>query len=428
VFPRLVEDPKRALYLVILTGPFTSVYLPIGGFKKFAVSEIAGVFLIAAWFLNKTFLPRNEKRTLTPLGPWFLFLGWMILFSTLVNMYQYILIDRLFAELLTIGYVTIFFLLFERLIQTEEDVKRVIKMTLISAMIVIGLGSWDAMASLFGFFHIVGPFKRSTAWRIASTFKTSGQLGIYLLTLFWITLASFFIPNLSRRKKVGLLVLLCGIGITAIFAVRRSTYPGYVIGLMFLGLLSIKSPKQLVGIGFAALAVVCVVFSVLTFNEDFTAYFLREVSIFENIQKHTFFTYQIPVLTKTFLDSPVFGIGYSRFRTAPYNVKGVEVHSGILQILVETGIIGFIVYLIFLGLILKLAYENAFRLNNAWTKFNMVIFAAIPGFYVTYGYTRHLRERTFWILVGLIAVINNIGKLRGNSGTEEGHCSQRDGA
>lgn len=229
-------------------------------------------------------------------------------------------------------------------------------------------------------------------------------------------------PDTSKKYRFALFLLMLGIVIVSLFASRRSAYAGFLVGAGVFTLINLRNPKRLaLWIGLT-LCIVFVVVKVLNINEEFSRYFSNRVAILhpDKIEQNPFIQAQLKGTSQVLIENPVFGIGFGGFRNSRYDLTGHEIHSAPMQMLVETGIIGFLVYLFFLGMLLKLAYENAFTLNDPkWSQFSSVIFAALFGLYTSALYNRHLRDRNFWVLIGIIVCVNRLAKWRAQQRLEQ---------
>lgn len=92
---------------------------------------------------------------------------------------------------------------------------------------------------------------------------------------------------------------------------------------------------------------------------------------------------------KYFRDNPIFGIGWSNFKNM-YIFRSTHVHCIYLQLLCETGLIGFFIFLVFfltrlyrtITLVINNGYSNS-RLESSWIKFSLFI----QLYFLLYGIT-----------------------------------------
>ena len=116
-----------------------------------------------------------------------------------------------------------------------------------------------------------------------------------------------------------------------------------------------------------------------------------------------FFALQRQGVRLAFITHPIVGIGWGGFAKSHYSPTGHEVHSTPLRFLAETGIVGFSLYVLFM-LTLTSSVWRGFLLMRR-TPFGNSYLALAVGFsslLVSYAYNRHVTERTFWLLMGVI--------------------------
>jgi O-antigen ligase len=413
---RIARDPKIALYVAIFTAPVTQ-RLGEGAFlQRLAISDIMGVLFIFTWFVNTQSFRRRLIRLPSPLNPYVSLLVYVLGLSLLVNLVSYNDIVGGVEEFAVIFYLSLFYFTFTKAITTDQEVQRILDIWLVAAVFVVGVGLWDSLGNrLLGLPQIIGPVKEGDEYRVAATFKTTGQLGVYLLSTFFIALARYFLPDSSKRTRTGLTLLMAGVVLLSIFASRRSTYVAFLVGLAAFLIVKVKDPKALISGLIICIASFAVVTTFLNQDEDFSKYFQSRVRILTpgGVQSDEFIQLQGQSALKAFTENPIIGIGIGRFWGSEYDLTGNEIHSTYAQLLAETGILGSTVYAFFMLMLVRLTYETAFRMRDPkWSAFCGVLFAAFFGFGVSYSYNRHLRERSFWILVGVIVCIQRLAKAR----------------
>ena len=429
IFNKMIANPKNGIYLVIIATPFTMSLGSNALMRRFTIAEIAGLLLLLAWFLNQIFISGRYWGPFSSFTPVAWSLAFVVVLSISVNL-AYIRPTQSIVEFMVLLYILIFYTLFEQLICTEEDIRNVINVWLVVAAVVVIIGLSDMGTKFWGlptFINLVG---ERYEWRTSATFRTTGQLGVYLFTTFWIVLASYFRPDTSKKYRFALLLVMLGIVIVSLFASRRSAFASFFVSAGVFTLINLRNPKQInlrnpKQIALWTGLILCIVFiilGVLNINEDFSRYFSNRIAVLQptKMKQVPFIQTQIGETSRAFWENPVLGIGFGGFRNSRYDSTGNEIHSAPTQMLIETGIIGFLVYLFFLGMLLKLAYENAFTLDNPkWSQFSSVIFAALFGLYTSALYNRHLRERSFWVLIGIIVCINRLAKWKAQQELEQ---------
>ena len=414
-FIKMVNDPKIGIYLVIITAPFTASLGNHPLMQRVTISEITGVLFLSTWFLNRIFVSDRSRVPFTS----FTAVAWSLVFvcllSVCVNLVAHTRPFQAVIELMILLYLLVFYTLFEKLVSTDKDIRYVINVWLAIAAVVVIIGLWDMGTKFWGWPSFMNLSGDQYEWRVSGTFRRTGQLGVYLLSAFWIVLAAYFLPDTSKWYRFALLLLMLGIIIVSLAASRRSAFAGFLVGAAVFMFINLKRIKRLALWAGLILCIVLVIVGLLSINKGFAHYFSYRIAVLHPaaiLEKDTIKA-QRKTVTQAFVENPVLGIGFGGFQGSKYDSTGHEIHSAPGQILAETGIIGILVYVLFLGMLLKLAYQNAFKLNDAkWSQFSTVIFAALFGLYTSALYNRHLRERSFWVLVGIIVCINRLAKWR----------------
>jgi len=179
----------------------------------------------------------------------------------------------------------------------------------------------------------------------------SASLGIMLTVCFWA--AWMLWPRLSRLLKLATMGLLAGIAVAVYFTYTRSTWLGLAGGLAVIPI--IQLPRQWRGaLGFAVIMAAAV--GVIVFGDRITNLGREDTdgSAEHSVYQRASFVY---VSTRMFKDAPVFGCGFGRFYDLkiPYladrsqqleleSLRMLDHHNTLLSVLVETGIVGFTLF------------------------------------------------------------------------------------
>lgn len=195
----------------------------------------------------------------------------------------------------------------------------------------------------------------------------SASLGVFLTICFWATWV--LVPRASRGAQ---LVLIAALGMMVggvYFTYTRSTWLGLAGGLAFVPLWQMPSrwrvPAVLGVVMCGALAVVALGHAVTDLNRQDT-----DASAEHSVYQRASFVY---VSMRMFRDAPVFGCGVGRFYDLklPYladrsqqleleSLRKLDHHNTLLSVLVETGFVGFG---LFVGLLTAWSW-SAWRLAN----------------------------------------------------------------
>jgi O-antigen ligase len=180
----------------------------------------------------------------------------------------------------------------------------------------------------------------------------SASLGIMLTICFWA--AWLLWPRLHRISQLALVGLLGSIAVAVFFTYTRSTWIGLAGGLAVIPLVLL--PNQWRGI--LAIGVVMIgAFGVAVLGERITDLGRKDGdgSAEHSVYQRASFVY---VSMRMFRDAPVFGQGFSRFydKKMPYladrsqqleleSLRKLDHHNTFLSVLVETGFVGFALFM-----------------------------------------------------------------------------------
>jgi O-antigen ligase len=194
------------------------------------------------------------------------------------------------------------------------------------------------------------------------------------ILVFYFTLYFFFtITNLSERvNKVGFML----VSLSIILTFSRGAYLAIAFGLIILFITSNRIKTKIksitITIGFVSILYLLgnrvplnpINYITNRFSNLLTDAWSGRLGIWSNAMN-------------TFLNNPVFGIGINSIRE--YNLenymRSVYVHNSLIEVLVETGIVGISLYMIFWFLLLRTA--NILSKKQKKTKYLLVTLLAI---------------------------------------------------
>jgi hypothetical protein len=429
VLHKAIKNPRWAVYFLIVTVPFTRSLGEGAIGKRLTVAVIAGVVLVLAWLLRSMFVRQPVQYSIalpyarrlpstaglglenpkghSKLFPYAWGLGVVAMVSVVWNFPNFDSPARL-VELAVLVYLLVIYTVLENVIVSGDDIRKILGVWLGVATVVVGIGLWDGVAHLVGLPQIIGPVTEVVPWRYGSTFRHYGQLAIYLHETFFVALAYASLPGNSRRTKLWLAALELGILALIPFTPRRSTYLAFAVSLAAFSLIA-RSLGRMLRVGLLLVVGALLAGAILSQSAEFMEYFRGRVEVLQPQQagEQIFLREQVAGALEAFSENVALGIGLGGFQGSRYDAFGNEVHSTYLQILAETGVVGFVALFLFLMMILKLAHQNFHALKDPdWLLFSQIIFAELFGLFVSAAYNRHLRDHSFWILLAVIATLN----------------------
>ncbi|MEW4449568.1 O-antigen ligase family protein [Qipengyuania sp. JC766] len=264
-----------------------------------------------------------------------------------------------------------------------------------------------AVLCLLQFFVFPNWFGGRQVGGLVGTFRNTGQAGTYFGTALAVLLPAMVV-GLIRRSAFNVMAMLL-IVMCLVLTVKRAALLGFSVGLVGLLLAaaltgSLEDRRRNLTFFVIALVLTPVVFQIYDFAvqnvSGLESRFERKVTNFSVDEFMTkFFGENSAAALRAFQDRPLLGVG-------PNNIVGeytekYEIHSTPLSILSSTGILGFLVYLLFLGHLLWTIWKaGAGRLME--NRFMRLAFPMVCGLIVSWGYTYHVRKREFWIAYAVI--------------------------
>lgn len=414
---KMLRDPKLALYVVLVTAPVTR---SLGGgtfTRRLTISELAGILFLFC-FLYKMLKPGERSFRASRIDTRAALLLLVALLSAALG--SFASEDQAWiVESIVLLYLMTFCLGVEQVLKSDADVEGALRVWFGIAAIVTAIGLWDSVGHWL--FHLPKLFSGKDPFRPIATFRNSAQLSIYLFTTFFVALSSYFLPHLRPRDRGFLLILMTGILIVIPFASRRSIFVAFLAGITVVGFLRIRYLKGIIALAAMALIGGTVVIKTLEANQTLFEFSTGRLEVLTpgSLQQNPFLEAQLAGTWEAFMENPILGVGFGQYGGSDYDfiedISGfsAEVHSTYLQVLAETGLVGFTAYLLFLFMLIRFCYETAFKFKDPrWAQFSMTLLGAFGGFIVSYGYNRHLRERMFWTLTGLIVCIHRLARHR----------------
>lgn len=226
--------------------------------------------------------------------------------------------------------------------------------------------------------------------------------------------------TILKKKDVGNTLKLMFLPFTLFLTGKRSTFAFLVVALIAIYLVSTIGIKKVTRLMIVAIIAVLISFVLMVFQNQFSniAVFSRIIETINGVMtgedvsssRSMIYLYAITL----FQQSPIFGIGWGCFRKMTLGnitwVNTVEVHNIYLQLLCETGIVGFIIMIIPMVVSLIHSYKALrYELKNRSVTdyFNMLQFAfAYQVFFLLYGLVENaLYDYNFLIMYFLSCAI-----------------------
>ncbi|HBR29209.1 MAG TPA: hypothetical protein DD789_07205 [Firmicutes bacterium] len=310
--------------------------------SRAGINIIAPILLIA-WLLKKLKFRKapQEKMGYLEIVRWVGFLGLVVLLS-LINAQNLAAAFKNIVDEYVI--LALIFIISLDVIKSKEQLRKLFWIGLVAFLIVVGVGFYQ----YFGLGYK----------RIDSTFSVATQTGVYFVGTVLLNLAFlFFRKTSSRLTLIGSSLLLFVNLACLIMTGTRAAWLGFFAGTFFLLVLAIKnnkliSHKQLI-IVFVIVVLAAVLFDLGWVIERLAS--VTDLSNSSNQQRIKMLLGGLEMLK----DHPLTGVGIGQFPLVyeNYLLPGAGVYTHIhcfyLHLVVELGLIGFLVFFTLVYKVLK---------------------------------------------------------------------------
>ncbi len=278
---------------------------------------------------------------------------------------------------------------------------------MLSVILFTGIGFYDLVAEQIGL-HRIFPVAKYPGVLI-SGFKNTGQAGSFYMIVFLLLIPLRFSKlnaMLSKREQWMLNVSLFCCIITFTTLGKYSVIYGLLFGLL-LFIIYARKKNVVVFTVFTTIFIFCFLgvlkvtlpsaYHRVTFKFE-----NRVVNTELNSKGNGFIEDNFTAAFTAFNENPFTGCGLGTFH-CKYHTH--EVHSTYLKMLGETGLIGSVLYIVFMLFFLRLFPISWKQAKNPYTHYLQFLLPLVIGALVTWIYTYHLRKREFWILVAVVLII-----------------------
>jgi len=379
---------------------------------KLNIPALWGIFLICVGclyfvFHSKVLLPKISKF----FGVWIimLFISTVVSFS---NFSEQALISV--RELIRIVTILMSFLIFYNLVKTKQD-ERLIKYFLFALPIPLVVGIYQKVS----YSGLKDPHLNIT--RIYGSFAHPNSFALFLV--FFILLTIWFIQNYKRKLLWYILLFL-----ELFCLIFTFSFSGYILLLVsFIGLflkIRIKSSKK----NFFFLILFVLILFVIQTKEFKTRYErIKLIDLSETLRERKVvdsFTWRIVNWMNLFdlwKEKPILGWGLQTVEIInPWKTEkgvGYAAHNDFLRLLVETGLVGFMFYLLFLISTCFIVYREYKGCKEKHLKSLLyVLFVFFVSWQIVSGVGNYITVTAyqiyFWSLLGITLKLNKLLKRK----------------
>ena len=385
------------------------VYVAVGLIPLAPTMALAGLIMLTlVSYLLKLYREKSFKLKLAPMDYFVFLFGLALLYSTITS---YTLKSSVLVLMMHIAFIAFYFIV-TNTIRTRKQ--------LFSLAAVLVLAT--SLAALYGLYQYKFVGSTSEAWvdttlfediksRVGSTFENPNVFGEYLVLIIPVTISMLWGSKnwFSRIAALGLgLVMLAALAVTY----SRGAYVGLVIAL---GLFAVLRDRRFVFLGVVGLFLLPFVLPPSVIN--------RFASI-GNLQD-TSSSYRISVwlgslrIAKDFWPSGI-GLGIEPFKLIypKYSLTAAYAHHShniYIELLIETGIVGFILFLAMIAVFYKEIFTGFYKTRDKFiSTFIIAVGAGLAG-YLAQGMVENIWYNykvlmSFWVMLALGMATRELAK------------------
>lgn len=414
------KNPFLGLLSVIFCLPFERIPSIDIGMITLKINQFLGILLIISWMLGQMF----QEKKITPNAlvwplSFFLLAGFLSIFGAEFQ-------SRAIQVFVFVFFTAMLFFATVSLVNSRERFELIIKVLYWSTLITCFFALFQFAADMLGLGSITGLKEGYGKETMGFTrVQAFSQEPLYLANYLFLPLGIFvglYLEKIKLISRMKLLSIICLILLVILLTVSRGAYIGliaffgFVICILAHRVFTIK--HIITGI-VSIIFVICATVLIIKFaSPDAYGEFIKHVKV-EDFQKGESTQARLTAwydAYEAFEEKPIFGIGLGNFGPwvknypDPSTVKGWDiVNNEYLEVLAETGIVGFIAFLIFLLVIAVRSFIAYFKTKDNFNRAILVgLIAASAAIFVQYNFFSTLYIIHIWITLGLLVAMQNI--------------------
>lgn len=372
---------------------------------KSYITKIVAIGLVAVYIY--TFF--NRKQSIPIAREWLILLLWVIV--SLLSIFFAIDFNLAVSKFITILQVFIISFMIYSLVYSVRNANSILLSLLLTVLIVSLLAYSNAAAYA------------DTDGRLKATFNNANLYGLVLLSSIIISLGYLFSAKYLIFRMAQLPLILFFFIMLLQTGSRKAILGLFIVVTLFVYFKFREHIKRNVS---AALLMLVVAVSAVAGG----LYYLKDTSHFYRIQRviDAFESKDISSAGESergrlelyakglevAMDNPVIGVGLDNFRRVDSgNVFSSDIgtysHSNYIEVLVSTGIIGFVLYYSVYGLLLFRIYKLRKRNFSNRDKTSLIMVGSIFSMYILYDFAMvSYYEKVSWLIMALVLSVVGI--------------------
>ncbi len=388
---------KNFLFLLILLRICVDAFhrnmsISLGQFNMISLPSVLGVLILVlgGFYLVTRKIDIHKFPLVKPFG--FFLLGCLLSLP-----FSQDLTPSLIEITELLSFIVLYVLVVDTL-RSERDVKRMVKILVLSSFVPLSVG----MVQVFSNFSL-SLFSLEPHFRVSSTLTHPNAYAFYLVMIIVLS-TSLFLQEKAQAKRTCLFALIGLLLFSLIFTYTRGAWIGLVMAIFAMGVF--KKRRLLI---FAPLALYGVVLIFPLISQRFESILNPDLFRYDSLAwRLRLWGASFP----HFLSRPIFGNGLGTFQYVAYQIDDwfAAAHNDYLRMLVETGLIGFMGYVILILSMFKLSIKTRRKATDSFQEYVTLGFLCFLIAYAAMSVADNLFNHGgiqwyFWAYAGVVTAI-----------------------
>ena len=391
-------------YIISLIGFFISIY-PLSFLVGSLIINLNTLFIVLLFIIHF-----SQKREFSFLNNKFFILLIFLWFSFIVNLYFSINFDNSVTRV--IGFLRFIVLIFGIKLFFENSTNQQKGFVLGAWIIIFGIVSFDLIYEFIFGVNILG-FKSYMPGRLAGFLNEELKIGNFYCAFFLICGVTIF--NKTKNIYHLYFFIIFSVLISLFIGERSNFIRVFLMSACFLFFFENKNYfKKIIIVIIFSLLTILIINSNIDYQKRFYGQFIHPIikmKSFEEVVNNTVYGANFDRAIKIYQSNKLFGVGIKNFRTESSNPRyknkalrfndqaaTTHPHQIHLEILSETGLFGYLSFIIFICYTIFVSFKNYRKEKNLYILSGLLyfIFSLMPlipsgSFFTTFGAT------LFWI-------------------------------
>lgn len=388
-------------------------WMPISSGARYLDTQVAGQVICSGLIL---LLIREKNKNIYKYPLWAISLFWLGILSLacIFSVAKLASIEELMRNIMYISMAVLVFAWSD-----SKDRMKLISYTVLSSGLVI---------SGFAIFSYFMEYINTLSFGVASEpFGRTNDLGAYMLMIFPLALSNFLYENDEYLEKAFYALVLVMSAITIVLTFSRGIWLSSIVAIILILLLGIKILKK--NIIYLGIVTVLSLIPVIIKWESIVTRFLSIQNVFNHAENSLEWRKSLLKSTvEIFTDNPVIGTGLNSFQfvMSAYQQRAgyfsINPHNYYLQLLAETGVMGFFTFIILVLSILYMSFKAFTHSEKIYRGIALGLLVSIISsllhIAVDIDWSVLSIPMVFWIEVGLLIAIYHFVNFKDTRFTE----------